>query len=303
MSVERNAAWQVLHGIIAYGYDLPLAVNGERKLALQYLLDGGELNGWILYPGTKLANGRTGVRAHVEAGGYRSQGHVDQWLAILSQVDVPLDAKVVVAGKEHSIADWIDQSLLDVPNNPLEEYSWTLISTVYYRPEVDRWTAIDGTEIDLETLVEFEAEQDINQSACGGSHRLMSLARALAYARNKKLEDRPAYQLAKQTLDKAIATMKRYQNSDGSLSANYWERPGASADLGLMISATGHQIEVAAYALPEDQIQSEWLERAVVRFCQMLEATKDQPVEAGGLYHGLKGIRIYYDRRFGKWKP
>ncbi len=241
-----------------------------------------------------------GVRAHVEAGGYRSQGHVDQWLAILSQIDVPLDAKVMVAGQEFSVADWIDQSLLDVPNNPLEEYSWTLISAVYYRPEQEQWTAIDGTTIDLETLVEFEAEQNINTSACGGSHRLMALAKAVEFARKKNIIDRPGYQLALETLEHNLNLMRRYQNSDGSLSANYFERPGASADLALMISATGHQIEVAAFALSDEDIKAKWLERAVIRFCEMLEATKDQPLEAGGLYHGLKGLRIYHNRRFGK---
>ncbi len=67
-----------------------------------------------------------------------------------------------------------------------------------------------------------------------------------------------------------------------------------------MISATGHQIEVAAFALSDEDIKAKWLERAVIRFCEMLEATKDQPLEAGGLYHGLKGLRIYHNRRFGK---
>ncbi len=112
---------------------------------------------------------------------------------------------------EFSVADWIDQSLLDVPNNPLEEYSWTLISAVYYRPEQEQWTAIDGTTIDLETLVEFEAEQNINTSACGGSHRLMALAKAVEFARKKNIIDRPGYQLALETLEHNLNLMRRYQ--------------------------------------------------------------------------------------------
>jgi hypothetical protein len=301
LSADRNAAWQVLHGIIAYGEWLPLQVGDEKKLAVDYLLSGGELGGWDLYPGTDLGDGRTGIRARVEAGGYIGQGHVDQWLAILAQVDVPLNRKVTLASTEHTIADWIDQSLLDVPNNPLEEYSWTLISAVYYRPEKQTWTGIDKTELDLATLAEFEAEQDITESACGGSHRLMGLARAVNYAKERGVIEKPGFAAAKNTLDRNIDLMKQYQNSDGTFSTNYFARPGRSADLALMISATGHQIEVAAYALSDTEVKSEWLRRAVVRFCEMLEATKDQPLECGGLYHGLKGLRIYYDRCFGKW--
>jgi hypothetical protein len=292
-----------LHGVIAYGRDLPLQVGQSRPSAVQYLLDGGELTGWNLFPGTDLGNGRTGIRAHLEASGYKSQGHVDQWLAILAQIDEPITSKVMVDGKPHTIADWIDQSLLDVSNNPMEEYSWTVISANYYRPDKQQWACIDGSSIDIDSLVDFEAEQDINESACGGTHRLMALARAIRYAHSQGIADHPAFLKAQKALDRNMQAMRQYQNSDGSLSSNYFERPGASADLSLMISATGHQIEVAAYAVSDADIKSEWLERAVVRWCEMLDATKDQDLECGGLYHGLKGLRIYHDRRFGTWKP
>ena len=48
LSVDRNAAWQVAHGAVAYGNDLKLLVDGKTVLALEYLLSGGEMRGWQL---------------------------------------------------------------------------------------------------------------------------------------------------------------------------------------------------------------------------------------------------------------
>ena len=303
LSVERNAAWQVLHGVLAYGRELPLGVGDRRVPAVQYLLEGGELRGWELSRGTDLGDGRLGIRSRVEAGGYISQGHVDQWLAILAQIGVGLDEKVVVAGREHTVADWVDQALLDVPHNPLHEYSWTLISAIKYRPDRREWTGVEGSRVELAKIVDFEATQDITASACGGSHRLMSLAIARDYAEANGLANEPAYVAAAETLHKSLETMKRYQNGDGSFSADYFARPGISADLSLMISATGHQLELAAYALSDAEVRAPWVQRAAIRLCEYLEAAREQPLECGGLYHGLNGLRIYHNRLYGQWKP
>ena len=46
------------------------------------------------------------------------QGHTDQWLGYLSDCRLPLDEPIVVEGKKHTIADYIDQAKLDVHKNP-----------------------------------------------------------------------------------------------------------------------------------------------------------------------------------------
>ncbi len=48
---ESNAAWQVVHGILAFGPDLQLDVDGKPVSALGYLQQGGRLTGWNLIPG------------------------------------------------------------------------------------------------------------------------------------------------------------------------------------------------------------------------------------------------------------
>ena len=62
MTAKDHAAWQIVHGILAYGRNLPLDVNGKTVSALDYLLDGGQLRGWNFKPGDH------GLEAIVEAG-------------------------------------------------------------------------------------------------------------------------------------------------------------------------------------------------------------------------------------------
>ncbi len=51
LAQNRNAAWQVIHGAVAYGDKLLMEVEGESVLALPYLFQGGELAGWELREG------------------------------------------------------------------------------------------------------------------------------------------------------------------------------------------------------------------------------------------------------------
>ncbi|MFM8396740.1 MAG: hypothetical protein ACKOAH_02830, partial [Pirellula sp.] len=97
LSVDRNAAWQVAHGAVAYGKDLKLQVDGKEVPALDYLFQGGQIRGWELSTGPILASTkRPSVQAYVEAGRYVGQGHVDQFLGYLSQASLPLDTPIQI---------------------------------------------------------------------------------------------------------------------------------------------------------------------------------------------------------------
>nr|MCU0721227.1 hypothetical protein [Pirellula sp.] len=107
LSANRNAAWQVFHGAVAFGLDLPMGVNGDVVFALDYLFQGGQLPGWTPYEGDPIeSTGRRGIRLTVEEGSFTGQGHVDQFLGYISQAKVPMDTKLVVGGNEHTIEDW-----------------------------------------------------------------------------------------------------------------------------------------------------------------------------------------------------
>ena len=300
LSANRNAAWQVFHGAVAFGLDLPMDVNGDVVFALDYLFQGGQLPGWTPYEGEAIeSTGRRGIRLTVEEGSFTGQGHVDQFLGYISQAKVPLDTKLVVGGNEHTVEDWVRQAQRDVSNNPYREYSWTLIALANYLPTDEKWVATDGRTWTMEPFVSFEAKQKLSESACGGMHRLMGLAHAISYRQNLGEPITGGYEEAKLVVDDAIQKARAYQNSDGSFSTRYSERPGNSADLNLCIGATGHTLEFLAYALPTERLEERWMERAVLRLCAMLDSTIEIDLECGGIYHALAGLKLYRERRFG----
>lgn len=300
LSGEVNAAWQIMHGVLAYGNSLPLEIESKDVNTLEYLLGGGTVAGWELGIGEMLpSTKRLGMKARLEPGSYIGQGHVDQWIAILSQIDVPLDRKVIAGGKEFTIEDWLRQAQWDVPNNPVREYSWTLIALTRYFPNETSWVARDGKTWTLEPLAAYESKQDLSASACGGMHRLTGLAHAVQFRERTGGGMTGGWKQAKDKVDESIARIKRFQNPDGTFSSNHTERPGTSSDLSLVISSTGHTLEFLANALPAKELEADWVVRATVKLCQLLEITKEQDLDCGGLYHALNGLKVYHQRRFG----
>ncbi|MEQ1830323.1 MAG: ADP-ribosylation factor-directed GTPase activating protein isoform b [Pirellula sp.] len=301
LSSDRNGAWQVIHGAIAYGTALPLEVDGKETPAIDFLLEGGAMQGWDLAIGPVIpATNRPGIIAKVEAGSFIGQGHTDQWLGYFSQLPLALDRDVMVQGKTLKLLDWARQAQFDVPNNTFREYSWTLIALTNFFPDQREWVAADGKTWTLEPLVRFEAQQDLTTSACGGMHRLMGLAHAVRYQQRLGDPVNEGWLMAKNVADRAIDSAKRFQNSDGSFSTQYTSRPGNSADLSLSISATGHTLEFLAYALDANELSKPWMERAVRRLCSMLKASDRIALECGGAYHALSGLKLYHRRRFAE---
>ena len=297
LSVERNAAWQVAHGAVAFGNDLKLQVDEKILGALDYLFQGGTMRGWQLTIGPVLSSTkRPSVQAYVEAGSYVGQGHVDQFLGYLSQTGLPLKTPIQVEDQSLTIEDWGRSAQQNVPNNPYREYSWTLIALTNLFPNDVTWTAADGNLWTLESIAEFEAKQDLAESPCGGMHRLMGLAHTVRYCKNQQIPFTGGWQAARKTVENAIDTIKRYQNSDGTFSTNYTLRPGTSADLSTRIGTTGHTLEFLAYALDPQQLKEPWMERAVGKLCELLDSASQVELECGGLYHGLSGLKIYRDR-------
>jgi hypothetical protein len=304
LSAQTNAAWQIMHGVIAYGDRLPLEIAEKRGNTLEFLLGGGVVNGWELAPGDDLpSTGKQGLKARLEPGSYIGQGHVDQWLAILAQADVPLTRKVEARGKEFTVLDWARQSQWDVSDNPVLEYSWTIIALTRYFPDEQSWTAKDGKTWTLEPLAAFESKQDLGQSPCGGMHRLMGLSHAVQFRKSHQGEITGGWKLAEEKVDESIEKIRRFQNKDGTFSTNHTERPGTSADLSTMISATGHTLEFLSFALPRNQLEEDWIVRAADRLCMLLEVSQDADLDCGGLYHALNGLRLYYQRRYQPWSP
>ena len=291
-----HAAWQVVHGILAYGDAFPLETPNGRESALDYLLKGGELKGWLFAPGDQLADGRTGLRSIMESGTYVGQGHADQWLAVLAQADLGLDQPIRVQGKTYSMKDFLEQVQRDVPYNSEQEWSWTLIGLTRYIPTSETWTASDGDTWSVERLVGKELEQVIETSACGGTHRLIGISMALNKRRAEGGKIDSLWRRAEDLVMNAADIARQFQNGDGSFSTNYFQRPGISADSANLLATTGHTLEFLALTLSPDQLREPWVVKSVNRLCELLEDAEEMPLECGALYHAVHGLVVYRDR-------
>src|SRR5258706_2885547 len=121
----------------------------------------------------------------------------------------------MVEGKPHTIADYVRQIELDVPRNMDREYSWTLMALTAYHPTDFKWTASDGKEWSIPQLVETELEFDIDDSPCGGTHRMygLALARNRHLAAGGKLEG--VWQQVEAQIQEQGVPAKAAHNADG----------------------------------------------------------------------------------------
>ena len=295
---DDNAAWQVVHGILAFGPDLKVIVDGKEMSAQEYLLGGGHLKGWVLSSGDK------GVETRVEPGSKTGQGHEDQWLGYLSLSGLKPDTPIKVGDKTYKVIDLLTQAQWDIYQGM--EAAWTLMALATYMPMDVKWKDKRGGEWTIDRVVQMEAEQDIARSACGGTHRLVGLTVAV----NKHLQERGPLQdhvpleggwkTAHDKIHGFVDLARQYQQPDGSFSSNYFQLPArTSADVGEQIGTTGHTLEFLALAMSDEELKQPWVTRAVVRLCDLVDETKDFPLECGGLYHASRGLKLYRERRFG----
>lgn len=298
LNVELNGAWQVLHGVLAYGTECLVQTPAGERRAVEYLLAGGKLAGFDPLPGDMLASGRRGVRFELEPASMSGQGHRDQWLAVLSQTDLPRDTEIRVGQQVHTFDDVVEQTMWDIPRNLEQEYSWTLIGLTAYRPTDLRWKARDGKQWSLESLVQSEVDSTLEEAACGGTHRLIGLAMTLDRHRKSGGNVTGVWAEAEDRIGIAIEQSQQYQNGDGSFSTTYLHRYGWSPDLSDVLRTTGHVLEFLSLAVEREVLSERWLESSVRRLCDVLQATIRLDLECGALYHALHGLVLYRSRRY-----
>ena len=237
---QDQAAWQIIHGALAFKREFQVS-DGEKDVsAVDYVLAGRPMKGLDSWKGTCWTRQRAAAASgRTSPGDKMGQGHTDQWMGYLSDCRLPLDEKIIVDGKEHTIADYIDQMKLDVHKNPTREYSWTLMALTAYYPTDYTVDCRRRQEWNIEKLVEIELEHDLDDSPCGGTHRMTALT--MAYNRHVAAggKDEGVWKTLRERIDKCVADAHKYQNPDGSLSSNYFLRPGKSADLAVAWARPG----------------------------------------------------------------
>jgi hypothetical protein len=301
MTTRDQAAWQVVHGLEAFGRDLKIEADGETVGALDYLFKGNPLKGWLLRPGDKFPDGSTGIIAVLEPGSKTGEGHPDQWLGYLSQCGVQLDDPLVVGGSTYHVRDLLNQAKWDIYDGM--EASWTLMAAVTFLPLDEKWKAKDGGEWSIERIVGMEAAQRPGSGGCYDSHRLYALALAVNRYRKEtgKSPDKltGAWLAARLRIEQAIDKVKDWELPDGTLSTSFFSRAAYFPDIGSRLYAAGHTLEFVDVALPPEQLTDDWVVRAVNRLCDLLDQTRGMNPECGMLYHASHGLMLYRNARWG----
>jgi len=300
LDLTKQATWQILHGALAFQREFEVTgVLGKNVSAVDHLLAGGSMDGWDIELVRSGDRETPGIRALMEPGSKKGQGHRDQWFAVLAQCHLDPDEKIKIHGHSLTMADFVHQVQQDVPRNFEREYSWTLIGLTIYLPTSAQWTASDGHKWSIERLVEIELEQELDTSACGGTHRLIGLTMALNQhlAQGGKLKG--IWAETEKVIQDSVKRARELQNPDGSFSVNYFERPGMSADLALDLGATGHVLEFLTLAMTKEQLAEPWVARSVAHLCDLFQRTRDIGLECGALYHAAHGLVLYRQRVYG----
>jgi hypothetical protein len=301
LDIDVNNAWQVVHGILAYGPDLKMTVKGQDVSALRFLFDGNTMKGWELYATPQ------GVTAKMSPGFAEAQGHPDQWIGYLACCRVKLDEPIVVnvggEKKTFKFRDMLDAAKWNVHEGM--EATWTLMafaeySSDDYLPIFGTWKNSTGQDWTIEKLVDMEATAGVEGAACGGAHRLYALAEAVKLYKKTGKELSGGWAKADALVKNSCKKAFEFQQPDGGFSNGRFLSSRISADVDERIDSTGHVLEVLAYALDDDELRSPRFTRAVEFLTKKLDETKSIPVSCGGLYHGAHGLMIYRDRRFGK---
>ena len=295
LNTKDQAAWQIVHGALAYGPDFEIYTDGELKPAMAYLLSGGKLRGW------DLRKGDHGVLAVMDAGSKTGQGHPDQWLGYLSQCGLSLDDKVAVGSETFTVRDMLTQAQWDIYDGM--EATWTLMAFSRYLPLDAEWQSKDGQTWTVARIADMEASQDLFTSACGGTHRMYALATALNHylAAGNKLEDDPTGTWTKvdKKIKDTVAAAREFQQPDGSFSSNYFSRAARSAEIGDRIATSGHVFEFLTISLNDDELKQPWVTRGMLHLVDCLDKTKKFDLECGSLYHAVHGLKLYRERMYG----
>ena len=298
LDTKDQAAWQIVHGVLAYGRDFQIYKDGQLVPALDYLLGGGELRGWTMRKGDH------GVDSIVEAGSSMGQGHEDQWLGYLSQVGLKPEQVLVVGGENFTVRDLITQAQWDIHDGM--EATWTLMAFTTYLPLDAEWPAKDGTTWTIPRMVEMESRRTSQPAPAAARTGCMAWPWPCSAIGPKEARLRPtapAPGTRQRKIDDAVRAVREYQQPDGSLSTAYFARAATAPDIAVRISTTGHALEFLTVALSDDDLKQPWVTRAALNLVESLEKTKDFDLECGALYHAVHGLELYRARRFGPRTP
>ena len=319
--------WMIMHGVLALRQEYTLMIGNQPVNAIDYVTKQNPLYAWTLpdplKPGTPMIPVRGhyfestayGGRAHPYIVSFAFEGHPNQFLAILSMTDLPLNHQLKVsdsqkpgAEKTITMADMVRhaQMNMSVVNSPggLNEIAWTLWFLANYIEPDAKWTDKNGQPWSMEQLVRIQTNAPIFSGSqeiapCGGTHGLFALACACNSYQQKfgKLEG--AWLTARAKLDQQIVYAAKMQNRDGSFSSDFFKSYAHSTEMGVRFKSSGHMLEWLMMAMPPELLEQQWVKNAVTCVSNDLirwQGAELLPADTGAMYHAVHALVLYRNR-------
>ena len=290
LDANHHTPWQIMHGIVALRRDFELTRGNGKVNCIDFISNAPTFRGEHWFQAT-----RHGGRAHPFSVAYAFEGHANQFLALLSMSNLPLDHQFKVArGRVVTMADMIRNAKMTV--NEREEITWTLWFLTHYLDVDAEWNNEDGEPWSIEKLVRLQTNATVTNAPCGGTHGLF----AIAYARNAFVHKHGrlhgVYYQAERKIQQHIELARSLQNPDGSFSTEFFKGPGQSVDFNERLKSSGHMLEWLMMAVPQRRLNEAWIRRAVASISTDLIHNAAQPAKCGPLYHALNSLIMYRDR-------
>lgn len=288
-SANTRSPWGIMHALIGFGVDTQIGAGRENVNAIGWLCWNGSCRGQRLF---KLSNNEMSVNV-----GPGVQGHTGQFLSMLAQSRVPEDFEIRIQGKVFTVADLIAYE--QATCRPRTELTFKLIGLSHYLPSDAEWTSNDGQKWNIPRLIQEELAQPVVGAACGGTHRLMGLTYAV---KNRIDEGKPIdgqFQRAHLFLEDFQKYTLGLQNPDGSFSTKWFERREARTDSQRRVQTTGHILEWLICTLPEDQLTSPEVVKAVAYLSNLMYRERGTDWNIGPKGHAIHALNLYDQKVFG----
>ncbi len=288
-TIARRSPWAVMHAILPYGVEAELSAGNRRVNAIGWMSYNGLCKTQRIFQPTK-----SGFRTNLGPG---VQGHEGQFLAILAQSKVGPTYPIKIGPRTYTVNDLVRYEMATCREK--SELTFKLIGLSYYLESDQRWRDNQGETWSIEKLVGEELDQPIVGAACGGTHRLMGLTFSLMQRKRAGLPIDGHWNRSEQFLNEFVAYAFSLQNPDGSFSTNWFEARANDPDVERKVQTTGHILEWLIYTLPDDQLQSPPVQKAIRFLLSTIgaEPGRDWPIGPRG--HSLRALALYNQRVFG----
>ncbi len=290
LRANEHSPWQIFHGLLALKQDFQLILGSKKVNAIEWIATSEpRFDNQPLLMKTPF-----GGKFHSFTRPYAFEGHPAQFLALLSQSDLPVGYKFKVGNDHITVGDIINNTMKEV--NTREEVTWVLWGLQHYLKPDTQWVNQHNEPWSIERLVQIETASPVVGAPCGGNHRLFALTRT----RDKHLKHGGKltgnWLQADHKIRQHIEVARSLQNYDGSFSAKFYETSGHTTDLNQRFNTTGHTMEFLSIALPDSRLNEQWVRNAVTALSNDLVVNRQRQIDCGPLYHTLNSLIIYRSR-------